>query len=270
MPGDAVLVALVDIAKAAARTVTSFQPAVLVAKSLRNPGKNVDGTIAKDMKCGDYTKEQIKHVRWNFALDDISADFDKVTADQLFEKFTEMAILLFSFGELQDNIVRMIKKFRDNKGGTYSDPTLVRAVENHARTHAFVKEFDSKLVKAIAFYKGDINKIVPRADIAMESRLYFNTTGDIMGGLTIATNDIWAWTVEILNYQFDGLLYSGKYKLTLFDHFGLDEPDVDDSKKYGNLAGFRAWFILQHLDRFAYKPFITEIEISRTFSGSLG
>jgi len=55
----------------------------------------------------------------------------------------------------------------------------------------------------------------------------------------------------------------------LYDHFGLDEPDVDNSKSYDYLAGFRAWFMLQHLKRFAYKPFLTVIELEYDFSGKL-
>jgi hypothetical protein len=87
--------------------------------------------------------------------------------------------------------------------------------------------------------------------------------------MTIATNDIWAWSVDITEYDFDGINYKGKYTITLYDHFGLDEPDVNYSKRYGNLSGFRAWFILQHLKRFAYKPFITVIKLTKPFAGSL-
>ncbi len=67
----------------------------------------------------------------------------------------------------------------------------------------------------------------------------------------------------------NGKVYSGRYRVTMFDHFGLDEPDVDASKMYGNLEGFRAWFILRHYMRFAYKPVITKIPLEETFIGTL-
>jgi Protein of unknown function (DUF3289) len=132
-----------------------------------------------------------------------------------------------------------------------------------------LSEFETKLRPAILRYGGDATKIQPTGDIVLKSRILFNSCGDILGGLTIAINDIWAWRIEIVEYQLTGGSYSGKYKLTLFDHFGLDEPDVDTSKNYRNLAGFRSWFLLQHLQRFAYKPFLTVMEIERRFCGSL-
>ncbi len=36
------------------------------------------------------------------------------------------------------------------------------------------------------------------------------------------------------------------------------------------LAGFRAWFILQHLDRMAFRPFVTKIVLDYDFSGTVG
>jgi len=45
----------------------------------------------------------------------------------------------------------------------------------------------------------------------------------------------------------------------------LDQPDVE--KVYVNLAGFRAWFVLQHYKEFngQYKPFVTMMEIDVPF-----
>ncbi|WP_264786857.1 DUF3289 family protein [Aeromonas caviae] len=38
----------------------------------------------------------------------------------------------------------------------------------------------------------------------------------------------------------------------------------------GSLAsGFRSWFVLQHYERFAYKPFLTVIELNYPFQGEL-
>ncbi|MEA1933764.1 MAG: DUF3289 family protein [Thermodesulfobacteriota bacterium] len=268
-PSSKTMQQLNAIAKVAVKTIKLHQRPVLVAKSQRNPGKKADGTTANDMKYGDYTNEQIKNIRWNFQVDDMISDLDSIPSKVLFRSFRHMVTELFAMGELEKNILRMIAKFEENSGGTYSAPTLVRAADSHQRTLGFVNELNGKLKTVIAKYRGDISKVRPAFDVVMTQRIYFNTKRDILRGMTIATNDIWAWTVEVLEYHFDGVNYKGKYKITLYDHFGLDEPDVDYSKKYGNLAGFRAWFILQHLDRFAYKPFITVIELEKPFSGSL-
>ncbi|HHQ4444640.1 TPA: DUF3289 family protein [Aeromonas veronii] len=40
-------------------------------------------------------------------------------------------------------------------------------------------------------------------------------------------------------------------------------------KFYGLASGFRSWFVLQHYKRFAYKPFLTVIELSYPLQGEL-
>lgn len=242
---------------------------VMIAKTKRRPGFDAKGNVANDMKYGDYSKDQIKNVRGMFAIDDATIDLDKVSADHLFAKFTDMSTSLFATGKLEKNIIAMIAKFKSNSGGRYSDPRLTEAARVHEKTRVFENEIRNKLSTTLRKLKGNIFSIKPNIDFVLTKRIYFNTTGDIIGGLTIATNDIWAYDVEIVEYAFDGLSYTGKYRITLYDHFGLDEPDVDNSKNYGYLAGFRSWFILQHLQRFAYKPFITVIKLESTFSGSL-
>jgi hypothetical protein len=79
----------------------------------------------------------------------------------------------------------------------------------------------------------------------------------IRGGLTIAVNDTMAFKVEIKSYDIDSSRkYSATCFVTIYDHFGLDRPDLE--KIFVELEGFRAWYILQHLR--GYKPFITVME----------
>ncbi len=66
-------------------------------------------------------------------------------------------------------------------------------------------------------------------------------------------------------YSRRGNNFTAKYTVTLWDHFGLDMPNVQ--KKLGALAEFRAWFVLQHLH--GYRPFITKIEFEKEFTGSV-
>lgn len=238
---------------------------LLIAKSQRDPGKMLDGSQANDMMYGDYSATRIRNIRSMFQVD----PFETTSADYFFDNFELMATSLFATGELQKNILRMIAHFKDSSGTDYSSPELDRAVRSHSRMQAFVQELEPKLHTAIKLFAGDVGKIRSNIDVSLHSRLFFNTWSDILGGLTIATNDIWAWRVEITEYTLNGKNYSGKYKAVLYDHFGLDEPDVDNSKSYGYLAGFRAWFILQHWEHFAYRPFMTVISLEYPFSGSL-
>ena len=58
--------------------------------------------------------------------------------------------------------------------------------------------------------------------------------------------------------------YTAKYQVTLWDHFGLDKPDME--KFYYGINGFRAWFLLQHIK--GYKPFITKMTFTQEFKGN--
>lgn len=79
--------------------------------------------------------------------------------------------------------------------------------------------------------------------------------------------NIVATEVVITDYELDGNSYKVKYRVTLWDHFGLDLPDIQPWKFAGYLDGFRAWFVLQHF--LGYKPFITKITFTKEFKGSL-
>lgn len=59
------------------------------------------------------------------------------------------------------------------------------------------------------------------------SRPAYNTWGVRLKGTTIALNDIWATEVVITDYKIESENYKLKYKITLWDHFWLDLPDME-------------------------------------------
>ncbi|MGL6419388.1 DUF3289 family protein [Aeromonas allosaccharophila] len=67
--------------------------------------------------------------------------------------------------------------------------------------------------------------------------------------------------------------YAPLFEPTGYDHFGLDLRDVGPDptnghiKEYSLLSVFRSWFIVQHLDIYAYKPFITVMEMNCPIQG---
>ncbi|MFL5354550.1 DUF3289 family protein [Archangium sp.] len=240
---------------------------VIVADSKRKPGLNDDGTAANDMRYGDYTQDQIENLSFMFQVDDFTVGLDKVSAKTLFDSLRFMSTTLFAKGDLEGNIQRMVDRFESNTGAAYSDAILTSAVREHASTKRFVEQIRKALAGAIKNHNGDISKLTKNLDVKLIGRPVFNTKEDIVSGLTIAINDTWAYKVAITSYELSGKRYKGNFSVTLYDHFGLDQPDVEKFYKFG--AGFRAWFILQHLKRFAYKPFITEAEMTYSFEGQL-
>jgi hypothetical protein len=71
-------------------------------------------------------------------------------------------------------------------------------------------------------------------------------------------------TTEVVIEHFSGTLH-----FCIYDHFGLDQPDVE--KTYVNLAGFRAWYVLQHYDYFngSFVPFVTLMEFDVPFESDI-
>ncbi len=238
----------------------------------RAPGERAAGILANDMGYGDgvdmttghavYTRDQIKSVGWL-----MTADID-LPASYHWSNMRFMVTSLFSVGELQAVALKMIAKFQSNSGGEFTDDVLTSKVEEHASTKRFVASLTEVIVDTIKREGGNITSLKNEV-IDWNGKPYgrprFSTLKDTFaGGLTICINDVWAYEVSITEYEVDSAEFSGKFKVTLFDQFGLDKPDVD--KKFGYLSGFRSWFLLQH--RRDFKPFITKIEFDRTFEGT--
>jgi uncharacterized protein (TIGR03034 family) len=240
---------------------------IALVRSTRRPRLNEDGTPARDILHGDYTKQQILDLGTMFELDDWGRDLDTVSAATLFADFRRMATELFSTGKLEDNIQSMINHFEGNTGGDYSNADLTQAVSGHDSTKNFEQNIRDELRTLINRHNGDV-MLIALNEMQLRGRPHYSTMGDTLGGLTIAINDTWANDVELIEYQLSSGRYRGKFRLTLYDHFGLDQPDVE--KKYGMLGGFRAWFILQHLQRFNYTPFVARVVLDYEFSGTVG
>ena len=249
--------------------VISITLPLLVAWSDRRPGLKTDGTVANDMKYGDYTAAQIQAVDWTFNW----LDADEMTAadkDFHFANLRRMATSLFALGDLEDNIEKMIDHFEGSTGSDYSNPALTDAVREHESTKRFVNQIRTELNLTLKKARGNLNMLATPGALTLTGRPHFSSNADKRSGLTIAINDTWAYDVYVDTYVLTGRCWQGEFRLVLWDHFGLDEPDVNSSRSYELLNGFRSWFILQHLDVLAYRPFMTKIELSGfRFEGGL-
>lgn len=98
---------------------------------------------------------------------------------------------------------------------------------------------------------------------------YFSTKDDRSNGLQICVNQVWGYSITLKNFRCTGSTFSGTLSYSLFDHFGLDDNDVE--KIYGWTQQFCAWYVLQHYKncKGAYKPFISYMDFDVSFSGSL-
>ncbi len=96
--------------------------------------------------------------------------------------------------------------------------------------------------------------------------------GDWLSGLGIAVNDTWGYNVTIENLkiykhpQTGKKMFQANFDIEIFDHFGLDNNDIDPNIKfvYSRLPVFNIWFVLQHFTRYGKKPFITVVRFKKT------
>jgi len=188
-----------------------------------------------------------------------------------------MATTLFATGEMNGVILDMINHFKNGNGADYRNAILTAQVSEHSTTQEYIDLVKNIFISQLAIHHGNIFELEYKEETKSSNVLYnrimenrgkfpvFNSWADTLGGLRITVNDTWGNNVEVRNYSKDGNRLSGTLHFTIYDHFGLDQPDVE--KVYVNLAGFRAWFVLQHYKEFngQYKPFVTMMEIDVPF-----
>ncbi|MEM7036069.1 MAG: DUF3289 family protein [Bacteroidota bacterium] len=231
-----------------------------LAESEHRPGIGYDGvSVADDLTHGDATDGDINDLGMLFRLTNMSSD------GMLWADMRVMCGTLFSSGDLYTNIMAMIAHFQGSSGDTYRNDILNRAVRRHASTNRFLAHIEQVFQQEMTAHGGDALDVI-QEKLNLIGNPRFSTSADTWrGGLTIAVNDVWAYDVQLQDYNQTGNSYEVDINLRLYDHFGLDKPDIE--KKYKWLAGFRAWYVLQH--NRGYRPFQVEMDVPHTFRGTI-
>ena len=182
---------------------------------------------------------------------------------------------------LQTVALNMVERFMSGTGSNYSNSELTKAAKNHEATTAYVDAVKKQIANLLSTYKGDIYKLQYTASTRVSNPLVqkmransinqpvFNKSSDLINGLTVCVDGLWGNEIIVKSYTCNGSTYSGVLTFTLYDHFGLDQADVE--KYGGTLPGFRDWYILQHYKEYngAYKPFVTFMSFDVNFSGTI-
>ncbi|MEW8350162.1 MAG: DUF3289 family protein [Candidatus Thiodiazotropha taylori] len=192
---------------------------------------------------------------------------DSVEPNKLFEMMQSM-LEYFSVGDLEASVLKMLDNFKNGNGKQFSDPTL----NKKARENEIMLELDAairmRINKMASVTQGDLVRHGTSGfgSLKDHTRPKFNSILDTLLGMKIAVNDVWSFRVELVAFKYKHGLYRATFKITLYDHFGLDKQDI---KKFGFIDGMCAWFILQHSSRFAFRPFITVMENTYETKGNV-
>lgn len=253
----------------------------LLYQSEKKMGIGYDGeSLSDDLKVNDFSDDQLLDINSMFQYQ-ISSNEDYLELD-----FRNMCRSFFSYGS-GDMVNQLIDAFINGTDTTvaietnsgleevpcYYNELLTQRVYNDEQVKLYMEYVKNSLVEQIKENDGyliqakrNMQSIIEDSDVG-NIAFSRNHLAYLLGGLTISINDLWGSNVCITNYSFDGTRFSGTLHFTLYDHFGLDQPDVE--KIYVNLAGFRAWYVLQHSTKYngKYKPYINIMECDIHFNG---
>ena len=231
------------------------------------------GNKPEDIKYNTKTQPELTAMNWISWIDfPRTASARKTTWVNLCETTSTQP--------LQNVLVGMVDRFMGGTGNEFSNSTLSTKAKEHASTQTYVNAVKTQLHTLLKTYKGDIHKIKYTASNRDSNPLVkklkdngimqpvFNTATDYVQGLKMCVNGLWGNEIVVKSYTSNGTSYSGTLTFTLYDHFGLDTEDIN---KFGELAGFREWYILQHFTTYggSYRPFVTKMSFDVNISGTL-
>lgn len=234
-------------------TVERFPKSILFARSMKRPGKTLTGETAEDMLCADKTPEEVRRMHRLFGLQLKASD------KELFADMYMLAGLgsLSGGGEL---LTALIGHFKGSTGTPFSNAYMDQKLKEHPSFHTFVYQKGEgvldNLIKQLRKILGNINKIyiLQKGEI-ISDRTKFNTLKDKLNGMTLAVDDTSAYEVYVDDYKLTAPnTFNCNLRIIVYDNYGLDAADI---AKYGTIAGFRAWYVLQHVR--GYKPFLTKM-----------
>ena len=232
----------------------------------------MDDYGAPDMQYGDLSAGVL---RQQYHLRDISARVDPFThpnreesARILFDEFRDLSDMFSFYGDYKSLARTMITHMQYGNGTVFSGPLLDRAMAEHSSMQSSL----NVILRSIQTYIDWERKILPGlaiqglTDSISESYLpKFNNTLDRFNGLGITVHDTWATHITLESLQIGKGTFTVAIKYHIQDHFGLDAKDINDSF-YRQFRIFRIWFYLQHINDYAFKPFISDITLTKTLS----
>ena len=265
------------------------------------PGKNSDGSEADDMKVNDFDNAALLEQNPMFIYElrnfDLNWDYD-YGVKSFTDSFKDMIISFFTDNlELRNVVLQQIDNFvSENPKEEYENDVLNFYTKNHDSTRKLIEKVKKAFLFMLKEAKGDIMQVcyidVKKESNKLKNELhwsidkskdwtpFFSSKKDRREGLTIAVNDVWGYTISVKDYVLSDGRFSCTLHFSMYDDFGLNKEDFHEGVLFEDywaqsakrmLAGFRAWFFLQHYTGFEgkYKPFITRMNFEEEFKGEL-
>ena len=193
----------------------------------------------------------------------------------MFDELRATALPFSFYGQYRSLINKMLTHLQGNSGNPFIDGQLHLAYKNQiindtSRSGSCntIKDtlshggryIDSNqeymLIDALAFNLS--RSVLPK----------FDAFADRFNGMGITVHDVHATKIDLLNLEKKHNRWYAVVKFSAQDHFGLDESDINN-KKFSQFQFFKAWFVLQRYDKFAHRPFMTNMEAIINLEGKI-
>ena len=188
-------------------------------------------------------------------------------AQLLFEEMQVISLPYSFIGPYRHLINKMLKHFQFSRGSDFSDHTLNSAYRDKILSNYATNQTRSVLHNNLSLYIDYDNKVFPdnksedlRSSLLDSVLPKFNSLlTDKINGMGVTVHDIYATKIDILRLDINNYGWKASVRFTGQDHFGLDITDIK-KKKFNQFRFFKIWFILQRLDKFGFRPFMTNME----------
>ncbi|KGT92266.1 hypothetical protein NG99_14785 [Erwinia typographi] len=255
----------------------------------------MDDRRADDMYCGDLTERQLKEVfrlekifgkidpwtleRTDFPISNFAVIRHKMThaevAQRLFDEFRRDS-WPFSFLGYRQLFLDMVNHFQCGCGRPFSSSLLNFAYKNQIESdlssvNSSWLKIKNVLTANIVWDKGYYpDKLKNQLTLAVSNSVLprFDRWKDNINGLGMSVHGVYATHITLRSLLVEEKNYRAVVHYKGQDHFGLDNRDIM-SPKFHHLNIFRIWFVLQRWQKFAYRPFMTNMEATITIEGKL-
>ncbi|WP_160288904.1 DUF3289 family protein [Pseudomonas knackmussii] len=190
----------------------------------------------------------------------------------MFEEFHRLAKPFSWYGAYSSLIDLLIDHMQGNTGAPFRHPLMDQALSEHESMSISLDAIDAALASGIDWERGyyPAAKAESLTRAVLDSRLpKFNSWINRIDGMGLAVHDTAATEIILKSLDVRGNNFEAEVHYRIQDHFGLDEKDIAHSL-YGGLPVFQIWYVLQRWGGYDYKPFITEMNATKTINGKRG
>lgn len=204
---------------------------------------------------------------------------DRLTVNEcaalLFKEIRTTSLPFSFYGRYKSIINDMLTHMQGKSGASFSSPQLNSAYEDQILNDHYPNNARNAIIRITNKHAANIEKLdftilirEVSENIANSMLPKFDLFSDRFNGMGVSVHDIHATKIDLLDLQINKNNWHMKVKYTAQDHFGLDIKDIQN-KNFKQFEFFKIWFVLQRFNRFAFQPFMTNMETTIVIKGVL-